>query len=132
MPCTFEPNYTKLENSHCGSVDHNVERFQSLCEKIALGGQTIKNAEKYFHLLHSLTTEWTNYINIITDTIPNAKGREAIIQKIQIKTEKGGNPDTAHCAPEKMDEGRKTEMAIKILTMQILKLNDLVSEKTSH
>jgi hypothetical protein len=112
-------------------VDCCIVRIQSLCEQIALAGQTITDAERYFHLLHGLPTERENYTDIIMETIPDFKDWKAIIPKLetkesQLKRKKRVSPILLFVPPAKIDEDGETEMAIKMPTMQIPKSKNLV------
>jgi hypothetical protein len=47
----------EIKLSDCGSVEAYIGKIQSFSEKIAIAGQTITDAEHYFHILHGLLKE---------------------------------------------------------------------------
>jgi hypothetical protein len=47
----------KLDEEH-GTVARYISRIQSPCEQISIAEQTITDAERYFHLLKGLPSEW--------------------------------------------------------------------------
>lgn len=52
---------TEIRLEECGSVDAYVDRFQQVCDQIALAGKTIADGERYFYMLQGLPVEWENY-----------------------------------------------------------------------
>jgi hypothetical protein len=55
---------------------------------ISIAGQTVTDAERYFHLLNGLPSEWENYKDIITSTIPDIENWKNIIPKLETKESK--------------------------------------------
>jgi hypothetical protein len=102
----------KLDDEECSTVARYSVRIQSLCKQISIAGQTITDAERYFHLLNSLPSEWENYKDIITSTIPDIENWKNIIPKLEtkeseLKHKQGVSADAALYTKGQTNAGRK-------------------------
>jgi hypothetical protein len=71
----------KLDNEECGTVAQYVAQIQSLCKQIFIAEQIITGAERYFHLLNGLLSEYENYKDIIRSTVLDSENWKNIIPK---------------------------------------------------